>query len=372
MWTWLFAGLLLVCAAAFPTIGQARTGSYIEPHVDVFTMGPGEHVFTRFGHAAICITDEKSPEGRCYNYGTADFSTPGPLTWGVLRGRGAFWVSVLPLEHMLFLYRREDRTVYRQRLPLSSAQKTAVIAELHKADRPENTLYNYRHFDDNCTTRIRDLLDSITDGSLRRNNTTANEPSLRTHVEHGFAASMPLLLLSELVLGRRVDVPIAGWDSMFLPDVFRQKISERLGAPPETISARANPLPTPSRLPPVFVWTVLAMLLLGLSRLGRAGRVVALAVLCLFAAFPWALFCIARLPELRFSEVLLVLWPTDGLLLWNRTFRVYATVRGVSLLLVLLGKTVGVLLQPIWGLWLFAALPLLSVWHIQKQAQTQA
>lgn len=111
-------------------------------------MGPGDDLFSRFGHAAICITDEESPLGRCYNYGTADFSTPGPLTWGVLRGNGQFWVSVSSLPRMLALYQLEDRTVYRQRLPLSPTQAESIARELHKADRPEHTLYNYRHFDD--------------------------------------------------------------------------------------------------------------------------------------------------------------------------------------------------------------------------------
>ena len=50
------------------------------PLIDVYTMGPGDELFSRFGHAAICVIDTQSPLGRCYNYGTADFSTPGPLT----------------------------------------------------------------------------------------------------------------------------------------------------------------------------------------------------------------------------------------------------------------------------------------------------
>ena len=45
------------------------------PEIDVYTMGEGDDLFSHFGHAAICVTDTYSPRGRCYNYGTADFST---------------------------------------------------------------------------------------------------------------------------------------------------------------------------------------------------------------------------------------------------------------------------------------------------------
>jgi hypothetical protein len=148
MWQrWRF-GWVMLAYLALLTGRPGAVWAAVAPQVEVFTMGPGDDLFSRFGHAAICITDEESPLGRCYNYGTADFSTPGPLTWGVLRGNGQFWVSVSSLPHMLLLYRLEDRTVYRQRLPLSPTQAQSIAAALHKADRPEQTLYNYRHFDD--------------------------------------------------------------------------------------------------------------------------------------------------------------------------------------------------------------------------------
>ena len=90
MWQrWRFGWVML----AYLALLTGRPGvvwAAVAPQVEVFTMGPGDDLFSRFGHAAICITDEESPLGRCYNYGTADFSTPGPLTWGVLCGNKQF------------------------------------------------------------------------------------------------------------------------------------------------------------------------------------------------------------------------------------------------------------------------------------------
>src|SRR5947207_2198338 len=98
--------------------------------VELYTMGPGDDLFSAFGHAAICVRDARSPAGRCYNYGTADFRTPVPLTFHFIRGRARFWVSVIDLPRLLWLYRGADRTVYRQRLPLPPAQADALAAAL--------------------------------------------------------------------------------------------------------------------------------------------------------------------------------------------------------------------------------------------------
>jgi len=29
--------------------------STLTPHIDLYTMGPGPHIFERFGHAALCV-----------------------------------------------------------------------------------------------------------------------------------------------------------------------------------------------------------------------------------------------------------------------------------------------------------------------------
>jgi hypothetical protein len=354
-----FLGLTWLAFVLGLLVPQAAV-AHNQPSVDVYTMGPGDDLFSRFGHAAICVTDDMSPLGRCYNYGTADFSTPGPLTWGVLRGHGRFWVSVLSQPRMMAIYRFEDRTVYRQRLPLPPAQLDQLIAALHLADHPEQTLYNYRHFDDNCTTRIRDLIDQVTGGALRHDNLSPNQPSLRSRVETGFATSWPLLALQQAVLGRRVDAPISGWDSMFLPEVLRSELQQRLHAKPEVLHARSQPLALPSSLSPLHIWLLATSVLLLLTGLaGRVGTVLTASLWSLLALVPWSLLIVARLPELRINEAMLVLWPTDILLLHPATQKHYGRLRLGILALVGIGKLVGLLVQPLWGVMAFVALPLL-------------
>ena len=96
------------------------------PSIDVYTMGQGDELFSAFGHAAICVTDESQPRGRCYNYGTADFTTPVPLTWAFIRGRALFWVSTTDVPHMLHYYVSVGRAVWRQTLALSPDEYTDI------------------------------------------------------------------------------------------------------------------------------------------------------------------------------------------------------------------------------------------------------
>lgn len=353
------------------------------PIVSVYTMGPGEELFSRFGHAAICVTDEITPQGRCYNYGTTDFSTPLPLTWGFLRGRAQFWVSVVPESRMIDYYRAEDRTLYRQVLRLPPAEARRAVALLHQADVREQTFYRYHHFRDNCTTRIRDLIDLSTAGRLRALS-AAHPPqppfTLRQHVLTGFAGATALQALSELVLGRSADAPPSAWASMFLPDVLRAEVRLVYGAVPWVVHARqaGGLAPGPDaalggRRALAALAVVLALIaLIAAARphgaWPRIARFVIGGVLGLLGLLVWGLALASILPEFRYNEVLFVCWPTDGILpvLWARTrarkiYLGYLGLRLATLGGVGIGSLAGVLIQPLAVPLLLTGLPLLAL-----------
>ncbi len=347
-----------------PGAGQAdRT----EPVIDVYTMGPGDDLFSRFGHAAICVTDAKSPLGRCYNYGTADFSTPGPLTWSFLRGRAQFWVSVVPQPHMIAVYAREDRTLWRQRLPLPPETARRLAQRLHAADVREATFYLYHHFNDNCTTRIRDLIDEATDGALRQGAMVPSDPPLRRYVHAGFAGQPLLLILTDLLLGRPSDRPTTRWQGMFLPELLRRELESRFAAPPVVMYARQRPLPIGSSLGGAWILVPAGLLLLAAVHLARRRPGLAKGLvgigLGFFGLLVSGLAACAALPELRQNEALLICLPTDLLLLFLpvRWAAAYARLRLVGLLAGAVAVTAGLLIQPLWPLLLFCALPLVGI-----------
>ncbi len=334
------------------------------PLIDVYTMGPGDELFSRFGHAAICVTDAQSPLGRCYNYGTADFSTPGPLTWSFVRGRALFWVSVRPLPAMIASYAAEDRTLWRQRLPLPAEAARALALTLHAADVREATYYRYHHFNDNCTTRVRDLVDGATGGALRRDTAAPIDPPLREYVRRGFAGQPLLLLLTDLLLGRAADRPTSRWLGMFLPELLRSEVQTRLGAAPEAVYTRRRPIEIGSSLGGPWLLVPLGALLLvavlAARRRRRRGAPLVGAVLGLVGLLVAGLAACSALPELRHNEAVLLCLPSDLLLLGLpvRWAVAYARLRLCGLLLCAGALAASLLIQPLVPVLLFCALPL--------------
>lgn len=341
-------------------------------------MGPGDDLFSHFGHSAICVGWPERPSGVCYNYGTADFSTPLPLTIDFIRGRARFWVSAVDRERMVAAYRREDRSLWRQRLPLDPEQARELATALDRAVSSDERYYRYHHFLDNCTTRIRDLVDRVTRRGLSRGAaSSAALPNFRAYTLRGFAGHAPLLAVSDLVLGRAADQPITEWQAMFLPEVTMAALEEQLGAEPVLEYERRGPPPEGSpwlgRIAFFVIGAGLAALLLlarRRPRLQASLRIVTALVLGLVALLPWTLAIVSEFPELRHNEVLLVLWPFDLLLVFLGAgkARRYLEVRLGALALVLVAWVAGVLIQPLWALMLLCAPPLVVLWWRARAA----
>lgn len=371
----LVGGLLAValCAAGRPAsasgLDAGSTGSSSTvPEIILYTMEEGEVLFQRFGHAALCVEYPDAPRrDRCYNYGTTDFSDPITLGWDFLRGKARFWVSVTTPARMLDTYGGLDRTIWRQKIPLTDQQaRTAAAALAHDA-LPENRYYIYHHYYDNCTTRLRDIIDDVTGGALHREADEPVGPSFREFGRRGFADQKWLLIIDDFFMGRRGDIQPNVWQAMFLPDYLRVEVHERLGAEPEMLTQRQGGPVAPyggSGRGWILLFAVLLAMPIAVTRvLGRRERLgVALATGPLFvlALVTWGIALITTLPEGRYNEALLIFWPTDIVLPFLSAARRqrYAQVRVACLALVSLLVTVGVLLQPLWVPMLVAFLPM--------------
>jgi hypothetical protein len=318
--------------------------------IALYTMGPGDELFSAFGHAAICV------EQRCYNYGTADFRTPLPLTWDFVRGRARFWVSVLPERAMLDYYASVDRSVWRQRLELPEEQ-TRELARLLEASTDEKVkYYRYHHFDDNCTTRIRDIVDQATGGTLRRD-PTDRELTFRQWASAGFAGNWPLLAATGMLLGRSADRRTNSWSAMFLPLVLRVEVEKRLHSTPELVVKQQRPVAGGSQQLGTLAFALVGALLAAIVALGRARRwtlAPAALVLGLIALVLDALFILSTFPELTRNELLLAFWPTDLALPWLPRTYLMMRIAAIALLSLL---HIGLLTQPL-APFLLVALPI--------------
>lgn len=335
--------------------------------------------------AAYCVWRHRvalrSPrESVCYNYGTTDFSDPIGLGWGFLRGRSKFWVQPQFFSQLWRIYTAKDRAIYRQVLPLPPEKAWAVGRKLEHDVLDENKFYNYHHFYDNCTTRVRDIVNHAVDGKLKVNTDKHLGLSFRDFGAKGFSQYTWLLAISDFLFGRGGDVKPTLWQAMFLPRILRAEVEKKLGVKPELIYARKGPKFPYDEGHMGRGWTFLFMLLISApliasmiwGRYQRFGLWFATVWLSLIALLIWTLAAVSTLYELRVNEACLLFWPTDiALPFWSPRRRiVYARIRVAGIVLVSLLLAVGLFKQPLWLPILVAFVPLFAVsraWELVPQ-----
>jgi hypothetical protein len=194
--------------------------------VEVWTFGPGDHPFTRFGHNAIRIADRRTGIDTAYNFGTFAFGSAN-LLGDFLRGRLRYWLSAVRTRSMAAAYRRENRTIEIQRLELTPEQKRTLAQHLAVNAQPANRDYRYDYFADNCSTRVRDALDApgVLGGTLRAVSQGPGELTLRGHALRMTADEPWLYLALLIVLGPSTDRPIDAWAETFLPERLHRTLS---------------------------------------------------------------------------------------------------------------------------------------------------
>lgn len=196
------------------------------------TMGAGADISERFGHNAIWVRDTVLHTDAIYNYGTFSFPTSfaGGLAFAgrFLMGRPQYWLGVdSSIDHTVAEYRYAQRDLSVQELNLSPPQRSTLAARLAWNALPANRVYTYDYYRDNCSTRVRNMLDSVLGGALRRaTRDRPGEGSLRFHTLRSTTNNVLLFTGIDAALGPRVDLPLDQWDEMFLP----AKVRERVGA----------------------------------------------------------------------------------------------------------------------------------------------
>jgi Domain of unknown function (DUF4105) len=264
----------------FPGAARAEPGA--ELSVSVLTFGPGDDPFNKFGHNAIWIHDEEEDDDLVYNFGTFEFDSP-IIALEFFVGRFTYWLSRERLASEVKSYMRENRSVEMQLLDLTAPEKLALYERLEWNTEPENKHYKYDYYRDNCSTRVRDALDQVTQGRVRAAVRGPGSMTLREHTLRLTADLLPEYVVLDLVMGAAIDQPIDQWEETFLPvklqEALRRVTVVRDGVEvplvkTEQVLFHAD-RPPPRERPPAWTgWMLGAGLGAGasLALLGHAGR----------------------------------------------------------------------------------------------------
>jgi hypothetical protein len=183
--------------------------------IQLVTFGPGDAIHQYFGHNGMVVIDARRRLEGMYNFGMFGFG-PGMLP-SYLKGRLEFWGAVTPVEDTYLRYIASNRSVRVLELDLPPAQRMRLAQRLAYYVLPENRAYRYDHYTDNCSTRLRDLLDESIDGQLKAQSAQIAKLNYRGHTAR-YTEHDPLTnLLLTLWMNDSMERPIREYQEAFLP-----------------------------------------------------------------------------------------------------------------------------------------------------------
>ena len=191
--------------------------------VSLITCGPGVEVYNQFGHSAIRMKNDKMGIDAIYNYGIFNFNTPN-FSLKFILGETDYQLGIQGYQDFIDWYAYCNRDVWEQVIDLTIDEKNTLIDLLNENYKPQNRIYRYNFFYDNCATRPRDLIEKCLEGRLQygedMNDTNTGE-SFRSIV-HQFTKDNAWSQFGiDLLLGSEADKPISKRAMMFIPSYLK-------------------------------------------------------------------------------------------------------------------------------------------------------
>ena len=196
------------------------------PEVYLLTCAPGTATYSIYGHSALRIVIPEKNSDLVYNWGVFDFATPN-FVWKFAKGRLEYMLGVYSFDRFLQEYFFEQRSVYQQKINLEPDEIQTLLALINENLKPENVKYRYDFFYDDCSTRIRDLLEkSLGEKLIYPPEIVKDIPTFREKVNQ-YQQPYPWLLFGvDLLLGSPADKKADLRDRMFLPIDLQEGLSD--------------------------------------------------------------------------------------------------------------------------------------------------
>jgi hypothetical protein len=192
--------------------------------ISILTCDPGMDVYSMYGHTAIRISDPTQGLDAVFNYGLFSFDSPN-FMYRFAKGQTDYLMGGERFKGWLTQYDEEKRSVYEQVLNLSPEGKNILFRALIENAKPENRMYRYNFFMDNCATRVRDMIERNAGSPIIF---TENRPSesyrdLIKKFHHSFRW---IDLGIDLLVGKKADLPVSAYGQMFLPEYLKDQFAK--------------------------------------------------------------------------------------------------------------------------------------------------
>lgn len=220
---------ILIISLVYPySASYAEVSDQDSIKISLLTCSPGgEEIYELFGHTAIRIQNEK--EDLVYNYGLFDFNAPH-FIWRYIKGETDYALGIQPYSHFISVYTARGSEVREQKLNLTSTEKQKLYETLQENARPENRIYRYNYFFDNCATRPRLKIEESINGLIKydeRVDTETFRDALHKHLAGHAWAQFGI----DLCLGKDADKQMEETDRYFMPVYLHEAFRRALIVP---------------------------------------------------------------------------------------------------------------------------------------------
>lgn len=188
-----------------------------DAEVSILTCSPGHEIYSVYGHSAIRVKDVNENYDMVFNYGIFDFSSPNFL-YRFASGQTDYLLGIANYGEFYNEYVNEKRSILEQVLNLTQDEKQKIFNFLIWNSRPENRMYRYNFFFDNCATRIRDVIKVQGEREVIFPGDRMESKTLRDLIKEFHRKMLWLNFGIDLVIGSPADKNATAYEEMFLPD----------------------------------------------------------------------------------------------------------------------------------------------------------
>lgn len=153
--------------------------------VSLLTCSPGTEIYALFGHTALRYENKQTGMDLVFNYGMFDFNAPH-FIWRYIKGETDYQLGVSDYFFFEKEYAMRNSSVYQQTLNLLPEEQEKLFEILKENYLPQNRVYRYNFFYDNCSTRPRDRIEDCIQGRVMY--TENNAPISFRDIVHQFTA----------------------------------------------------------------------------------------------------------------------------------------------------------------------------------------
>jgi hypothetical protein len=288
--------LLTILAVLLVNLGSIFSQVSNDTTFYLITCDPGIETYSVYGHSALRVVMPGTQSDMVYNWGVFDFNTPN-FVWKFAKGRLNYMLGVYPYNRFLQDYMMENRAVISQEINLEPVEKLRLMLLLQENMRPENRNYRYDFFYDDCSTRIRDLLEKILGDKLIYPPDQRNDaPTFREKIGSHLLMYPWLKMGTDLLMGTPGERKTSFRDRMFLPEDLQRNLTQavvnrdRKMIPLVQSAATILDFPPPDvktgfYATPVFIFTLLFIVLVVISALLKNSPVMNYIDIAIFLAY---------------------------------------------------------------------------------------